>query len=175
MQFKKIHLLLLSVLTFSACQVENNATIDDNAIGNSLSEFSVSSDLDNGFSFEKMSVTVDSVNQNTNSDFIVFQQLGSKGEAQSPFLVQPYLKSSYVLLKQFSNAYDAKVFYDNYNTYSVTGLVFKNTAVPVEPHQIWLVKTNKNQYGKLLITETNFSSTANEPNATVTFKAELLN
>lgn len=169
MLLKKIQLLLLILIVFSACELDDSVEFESSTAS---TQYSVSSQLDNGFSFETMKVINDSSDLISSSDFIVFPQLGEKGELLSPFLVQPLLKSSYALAKQFSNLDDAKKYYDTYNTVSDSGLKFENTAIPVQPFQLWIVKTNTNQYGKILISGTSSSDKANLPVAVVDFYAK---
>lgn len=164
MIIKKIYILLFTLIVFSACQKEEDLPLD----------FSLSSLQDNGFSFERLSVQSNAVNQNMDADFIVMLQLNDSGELQSPFFVQPQLKSSYTLLKQFDNPTSAEQFYNDYTSFTGDNSSFDYNALSIKPFQIWIVKTNSNQYGKVLITSTVTSETNNSLNAVVNFKAELL-
>ncbi len=164
MNLKKIYFLLFATIALSACQNEEELPFS----------FSLSSLQDNGFSFEKMNVQTDAVHQNADADFVVLPQFDDKGELKSPFFVQPQLKSSYVLLKQFDNLTSAEQFYNNYTSFTDENLAFDYNALSIKPFQIWLVRTNSAQYGKILITNTATSYSNNSPNAIVTFKAELL-
>lgn len=171
MIFKKIQILILVIIAFSACQNNNGLPVDNSV---SSADYSLSSAQNNGFSFKIMTVLTDSVNQNINSDFIVLPQLSDKGDLVSPFLVQPHLKSSYALSKQFDNQIDAELYYNAYTSFSETGTVFDYNAIPIKPFQIWIVKTNLNRYGKILIISTSTTSLKNSLNAVVNFKAGLL-
>ncbi len=164
MILKKIYFLLFALLLFSACQNEEDLPFD----------FSLSSLQDNGFSFEKMNVQSDAANQNIDADFVVMPQLDDSGKLLAPFLVQPQLKSSYYLLKQFDNLASAEQFYDSYTSFTEESSTFDYNALSIKPFQIWIVRTNSVQYGKVLITGTATSETNNSLNAVVNFKAELL-
>ena len=164
MFLKKILPLILLLLIFSSCQDNNTVSLD----------YSVGSEQDNGFSFNKMAVLSNDVNQNINADFIVLPQMSDSGKLLAPFLVQTELKSSFLLSKQFDNLMAAEQYYNNYTSFSDNGSVFDYNAIPVKPFQVWIVITNANLYGKILISEASAAYVNNSPNAVVNFKAELL-
>ena len=163
MLFKKYHLLFLLLIIFSSCQDKNIVSF----------EYSLST-AQYGFSFDKMTVLSTDVNQNTNADFIVLPQMNDSGELLSPMLVQPLLKSSYLLSKQFDNLFAAEQYYNSMTTFSENGSIFNNVALSLKPFQIWIVKTNTNLYGKILISQASTGYVNSFPDVAINFKAELL-
>lgn len=170
MKFKKIQFLpLLIIAIFSAC----TADINNNSTPNILNQFSISSKQETGFSFDAMTTVNDTLNTAV-TDFTVLPQLNDSGKLVLPILVQLQLKSNFILSKQFDNLNDAQKYFDSYTAFSENASNFSIYGLTVKPYQVWIVRTNLNKYGKILILTSTTNYLNNSPYAEITFKAELL-
>lgn len=138
------------------------------------SEYSLSSSKDNGFSFDRMNVVNNQIASQIYTDFIVVAGLNETGEFTSPFFTQLEFKTYFVLSKQFDNLQSAQQYFDSYTKMSENESYFDISALPVQPYQIWIVKTQSNTYGKILILSTINYSSNHSTYCTVRFKAEIL-
>jgi hypothetical protein len=138
------------------------------------SEYSLSSGEVNGFSFDKMNVVNKPITTHIYTDFIVAAGLNETGEFVSPFFTQLDFKSYFVLSKQFDNLQSAQHYFDSYITMTEDKSYFDIVAMPVQPYQIWIVKTQSDTYGKILILSTISYSSNHTTYCSVRFKAEKL-
>jgi len=136
-------------------------------------EFTLDSEMHKGFQFENLNI-IDFPNSNDlKPDFIVLAQTSDNGDVLSPFLSQPDLENRFILSEEFDNTESAQAYFDSYST--PENKPFQQFALNVKPNQIWLIKTNSDKFGKILIVSTEFNNIENKPFAKATFKAENLN
>ena len=100
---------------------------------------------------------------------MVLAQTSEIGNVLSPFLSNPNLENRFLLIEEF-NDYETAIDYFNGNT------VYNNEplqqfALNIVPNQIWLIKTNSGQFGKLLTIKTKVDVIDdNKPFAELEFK-----
>lgn len=160
-----IRLLFIAfLLIWTSCDKEKQILTND---------FTLDSETQKGFQFEILNI-IDFPNSNgLKPDFIVLAQTSNDGDVLSPFLSQPDLENRFILSEEFENSESAQAYFDSYST--PEDKPFQQFALNVKPNQIWLIKTNSGEFGKILILSAEFSNIDNKPFARITFKAENLN
>ena len=143
---------------------------------NSKTEFftlntTVTSNIFTGFSFESFNIINYPNKQNTKPDFIVLAQMNETGTVLSPFLSQQDLESRFILSNNFSDYNSAKLYFDTLIT--VSNKTLEQAALGIKPNQVWVIKTNNGDFGKILIVESKTEIVGNNtPFAEIKFKAE---
>jgi hypothetical protein len=156
-------LVLGVLLLFCSCDDDDNPS----------PVYSLNSETYKGFLFEDMKI-IDFPNSiNLKPDFFVLAQTNDTGDVLSPFLSHPDMESRFVLIAEFQDLESAQGFYDSYLTPEDKPL--QQFALNIKPFQIWLIKTNTEKLGKILITETKTSNINNKPFAEMKFKASKMN
>lgn len=135
-------------------------------------EFTLNSESLKGFLFSDLRI-VDYPDSNIKPDFIVLAQTNAHGEVLSPFLSHPDLKGVFKFLKQFDNYESAQTYFDSYS--ELEHETFVQFGLDIKPNQVWLIKTNNDEFGKVLIISTKYNNHDNKPYAEITFKANMLN
>jgi hypothetical protein len=168
-QFKTLLLGLLIVLT--SCEGDDNSksefyTLNTTVTSNISKGFSFK-----GFSFESLNIINYPNKQNTKPDFIVLAQTNETGTVLSPLLSQQDLESRFILSNTFSDYNSAKSYFDTLLT--VENKTLEQSALDIKPNQVWVIKTNNGDFGKILIVETKTEIVENNtPFAEIKFKAE---
>jgi hypothetical protein len=133
----------------------------------------VTSNVFKGFSFKSLNIIDYPNKQNTIPDFIVLAQTNQTGTVLFPFLSQLDLENRFILSKDFSDYQNAKIYFDTLKT--VGNNVLEQVAYEIKPNQIWIVKTENSDFGKILIVETKIGKVENDtPFAEIKFKAEII-
>ena len=157
-------LFIALLLIWTSCDKENKLLTN---------EFTLDSSTHKGFQFENLDI-IDFPNSNDiKPDFIVLAQTSDNGDVLSQFLSQPDLENRFILSEEFDNFESAQAYFDSYST--PENKPFQQFALNVKPNQIWLIKTNTGEFGKILIISTEFNNIDNKPFAKTTFKADNLN
>lgn len=157
-------LFIASFLILTSC--DKDKTLPTN-------EFTLDSVTHKGFQFDNLDI-IDFPNSNDlKPDFIVLAQTNDNGDVLSPFLSQPDLENRFILSEEFDSFESAQTYFDSYSV--PENKPFQQFALNVKPNQIWLIKTNSGEFGKILIISTEFNNIDNKPFAKATFKAENLN
>ena len=163
-QFKIFLLGLLIILT--SCEGDENSTPEFYTLNTK-----VASNIFNGFSFESLNIIDYPNKQNTKPDFIVLTQMNETGTVLAPYLSQQNLESRFVLSNTFIDYNSAKSYFDTLTT--VKNKTLEQFAFGIKPNQIWIIKTNKGDFGKILIVEAKAEIVENNtPFAEIKFKAE---
>jgi len=163
-QFKTLLLGLLIVLT--SCESDDNSKSEFYTLNTT-----VTSNIFKGFSFESLNIINYPNKQNTKPDFIVLAQMNQTGTVLSPFLSQQDLESRFILSNTFSDYNSAKSYFDTLAI--VENKTLEQSAFNIKPNQVWVIKTNNGDFGKILIVETKTETVENNtPFAEIKFKAE---
>lgn len=163
-QYKTLLLGLLIVLT--SCESDYNSKSEFYTLNTT-----VTSNIFKGFSFESLNIINYPNKQNTKPDFIVLAQMNQTGTVLSPFLSQQDLESRFILSNTFSDYNSAKSYFDTLAI--VENKTLEQSAFDIKPNQVWVIKTNNGDFGKILIVETKTEIVENNtPFAEIKFKAE---
>lgn len=158
----KILFVILLVVLFS-CDKEDSKPSD---------EFTLKSNQDTAFSFEKLKVIDFPFNNNLKPDFLVAPHTLENGNVVSPFFSHPDHEFRFFLSDTFENYENAL---SNYNSFVIPdNSHFEQFAFGVKSNQIWLMKTNQNKYGIILIRSAIFNNDNDIPYAETTFKARIV-
>jgi hypothetical protein len=163
MTMKSKILFVIFLVVMVSCDKEKNTPSD---------EFTLKSNQYTGFSFEKLRVVDFPFNQSLKPDFSVLPHTLENGNVVSPFFSHPDLESRFFLSGSFENFENALIEYNNFvipDNYQ-----FEQFAFGVQPNQIWLMKTNKNKHGIVLIISAIFNNNNDTPYAETTFKARIV-
>jgi len=136
-------------------------------------EFTLSSSQYKGFLFEEMQIISFSNTNDSNPDFVVLAQTDENGDIASPFLTHPELERRFYLSNSFDNYEKALSSYNNFEIPENYHLI--QSALNIEPNQIWLIKTNSEKFGVVLIKSTEYNKDNDTPYAEATFKAKKIN
>lgn len=154
-------LLALALLIMNSC---------DRAPNSPSNKFSLNSEQHKGFLFEGLKV-IDSPNSSgILPDFIVLAQTGENGNVLSPFLSNPLLENRFILSKEFEDIETAEQYFESYS--APEDEPFLQNALNIKPYQVWLIKTNNGDFGKILILNSIFKSIDSTPYAEIKFKAD---
>ena len=163
-QFKILLLVILIVVT--SCEGDENSNPGFYTLNTE-----VTSNIFNGFSFVSLNIIHYPNKQNTKPDFIVLTQMNETGTVLGPYLSQQDLESRFILSNTFMDYNSAKSYFDTLTTFKNKTL--EQSAFGVKPNQIWIIKTNKGDFGKILIIEAKAEIVENNtPFAEIKFKAE---
>lgn len=144
--------ILLSILFINGC---------DNSIGptppKTSGEITINSKIENnkatGFSFALGGKIVYPNSNNILPDIIIMVQTDAIGNVLGVFFGSGAgLKPSFNLIHQASNIDSAQAFFNNLNEVSDSN--YSDLAIPVKENQIWAVKSVEDNFGKILIMDT---------------------
>ncbi|MFO7613630.1 MAG: hypothetical protein R6W71_03225, partial [Bacteroidales bacterium] len=160
----KTKILFLIFLTFwVSCDKANNKPSD---------QFTLKSNQYTGFSFEVLKVIDFPFNGNLKPDFLVAPHILVNGDVVSPFFSHPDLESRFFLSGTYENYENALT---DYNSFVIPdNYQFEQFAFGVKPNQIWLINTNENKSGIILIISAKFNNDNDTPYAETTFKARIV-
>ena len=97
--------------------------------------------------------------------------MNETGTVLGPYLSQQDLESRFILSNTFMDYNSAKSYFDTLTTFKNKTL--EQSAFGIKPNQIWIIKTNKGDFGKILIIEAKAEIVENNtPFAEIKFKAE---
>jgi hypothetical protein len=156
---------LISLLIFSA-----SCNKDDESPNN---EFTLTSEVYQGFSFDRFEIFSYSVTDNILPDFVVLVQVNAGGDAVAPFLSHPNYEPRFHLADEFEDLESAQEFFDTYSPSGNPNLL--TNASTIQPYQVWLIRTNSGGFGKILIEQSRLYQQNNTHFAEITFKAARLN
>lgn len=154
----------LVLIILISCDEEENKPSD---------KFTLSSSQYKGFLFEEMQIINFSNTNDSNPDFVVLAQTDENGDIVSPFLTHPELERRFYLSNSFEN-YEKAL--SSYNNFAISeNYHLRQSALNIEPNQIWLIKTNSEKFGVVLIKSTEYNKDNDTPYAETTFKAKKIN
>ena len=157
---QKVWIIGLLLLLFSCDRKEDTPQ----------NEFTINSADFEGFSFESFKVVKYPGFQTP--DFFVLVQIETHGELKGPYLSHPDLETRFFLAGEFEDIESAEAFYISYH--STQEQTLQQFAMNVKPNQVWLIKTNSGNYGKILIIKTKSGQIDDKPFAEIVFRAEIL-
>jgi len=164
MAMKTKILFVIFLVVMVSCDKENNKPSD---------EFKLKSNQYNGFSFEKLKVIDFPNTENLKPDFFLAAQTLDNGDVVSPFFSHPDLESRFFLSDSFENYESALNEYKNFEV--PDNFQLEQFALSVQPNQVWLIKTNREKFGVILIKSAAFNNLNDTPYAEATFKAKIIN
>lgn len=135
-------------------------------------EFTIKSNEYTAFSFEKLKVIKFPFNNNLKPDFLVSPHILENGDVESPLLSHPDLEYRFFLSGNFENYENALAHYNSF--INPDNFQFEQFAFGVKPNQVWLMKTNNNKLGIVLIRSAVSYSDNDTPYAETTFKARIV-
>lgn len=144
--------ILLLILFISGC---------DNSVGptppKTFGEITINSKIENfkttGFSFSLGEKVVYPNSSNIIPDIIIMVQIDEIGNVLGVVFGSGVgLKPSFNLIHQASNIDSAQTFFNNLN--EVPDSNYSDLAIPVKENQIWAVKSVEDNFGKILILNT---------------------
>ena len=93
------------------------------------------------------------------------------GKVVSPFFSSPNLERKFALIDNFENY---EIAFQSFESFKLEdNYIFDKFALPVQPNQIWLVKTGTEKYGIILVTSSVFYEKKDKTSyAEVSFKAK---
>ena len=129
--------------------------------------FTLTSDDMNGFSIESLKI----ISFNQQIDFSVLAHQDETGKVVSPFFSSPNLERKFALIDNFENY---EIAFQSFESFKLEdNYIFDKFALPVQPNQIWLVKTGTEKYGIILVTSSVFYEKKDKTSyAEVSFKAK---
>ena len=156
-------LFLIFLVVLVSCDKENNKPSD---------EFTLKSNEYTAFSFEKLKVIEFPFNNNLKPDFLVAPHILENGDVVSPFFSHPDQEIRFFLSGTFENYENALA---HYNSFVIPdNYQYEQFAFGVKPNQVWMMKTNKNKHGIILIIRAIFNNDNDIPYAETTFKARIV-
>ena len=120
-----------------------------------------------GFSFASGQIIYYPNTNNLKPDFSVYVQQNDTGVTIGPYLAQQDIRRNFYFAKYISIYDSAKLYFDTYKLNKDT--VFGETALSLKQGQIWIIRTNSNSFGKILIFETTSNDNENKPYAEIKF------
>lgn len=151
------------LLIFVSCDKENNKPAD---------EFTLKSSEYTGFLFEGLKIITLPNSNNLKADFLMSPQTTENGDVVSPFFAHPDLESRFYLSGEFENFESALSSFESYII--PDDIQYQQFALFVRSNQIWLVRTNTEKYGVVLIKSAEYNIYNDTPYAETTFKAKVL-
>ena len=167
----KTILLFFSCLFFIASCGKKITNDDDIFTLNSSVEGSLPFRI-RGFSFETMRIINYPNSRNQEPDFLVMAHTDVTGKVLSPFLSSFDLgKNKFAKIDDFDN-HEAAV--QHFSVFTLEeDYEFDIVALPIQPNQIWLIKTENGKHGIILVTSTRFyEKEDNTLYAEISFKAK---
>ncbi|MBW6484468.1 MAG: hypothetical protein K0B10_15615 [Vicingaceae bacterium] len=165
MRTSRIFVISIIFALSVSCEKDNNKPLD---------EFTLKSTDYNGFLFETLKIIPFPNANNLLPDVLVAPHTIENGDVISPFLLHPDIEErKFFLSAEFENITNALESYESFelpNDYQLQQFAFN-----VKPFQIWLVKTNSENFGVVLIKNTEYNNNNDSPYAEVTFKAKKIN
>ena len=106
-----------------------------------------------GFSFDQGAVVEISDSSNIIPDILLLVYMNETGAILGVFLARPdSLVPSFQLLRRFSTLDSAQAYFDNLG--EIPDTTYQDLALPVNVADVWAVKTRRNTFAKILITQT---------------------
>ena len=140
--YRVILSVFLSILISSGCNT-NEPFIEDTS-----DEVTINSD-NSAFSFSYGKAFSIPDTNNIKPDIIVLVHTDQNNNVLGVFFGTDSLRPAFNLIGTFTDIDSAKDFF--YNLKEVPDSNYNSLAIPVNPYQVWAVKTNENKYGKILI------------------------
>ena len=156
-------MIAICLFFFISCDKENSKPAD---------EFTLKSNANTGFLFEKLKIINFPNSNNLKPDFILSPHITANGGVVSPYFSHVDLESRFHLSGEFDSYENALNYYESYILSD--DVHFQQFALPVRPNQVWLILTNNERYGVVLVKSTEFNDNNDTPYAEATFKAKLL-
>lgn len=150
---RTITILLLTLSIFISCKKDSPDPSANILVLNS----SIVNNASNGFSCSKAEIVPS--NSNPTPDFHVLVERDIMGNATGVFLSNSNLEKRFYLKGTFPDLASAKNYFNSCTLSRDT--VFQRLAVSVKPFQIWIIKTNENKFGKILIHEATYKDLNN--------------
>ena len=126
-----------------------------------------------GFSFAEKQIISYPNSKNQKIDFTISAQTNDSGKIVGAFLCNTELTRSFYLANSDSSLDSAKIYFDFYKMNKDT--IFTTFANYIKPGQVWIIRTNNNLFGKILIYETIAKEINKTLYAEVTFQWDQLN
>jgi hypothetical protein len=133
--------------------------------------FTIKSEISHGFSLREMKVLNLAENLDL-IDFLVSSQISDNGEVLGAFLSHPKLESIFMLSGSFPDLNSADIFYNSLTLSDEPAFV--QFALMLNPYQVWAIRSNGGQMGKILILESQAYVEHNTHKSMVKFRAARL-
>lgn len=153
---RTITILLLTLSIFISCKKETPDPSTNILVLNS----SVVNNKSYGFSCSKAQIVP--LNSNPMPDFHVLVESNDMGQPTGVFLSNSNLEKRFYLKSTFAELESARNYFNSCTLSKDT--VFQRLAISVKPFQIWIIKTNENKFGKILIHEATYKDLNNSGN-----------
>lgn len=160
---RKYLLIVIGLSIFISCDKERSKPAD---------EFILKSNAYTGFLFEKLKIINFPNSNNLKPDFVISPHITANGIVASPFFSHIDLENRFYLSGEFDSYENAINYYESYIL--PNDAHFQQFALPIKPNQVWLILTNNERYGVVLIKGTEFNDNNDTPYAEATFKAKML-
>jgi hypothetical protein len=161
-------LLILSLCIICSCEDHNKVTPEFFTLNTKMT----SGQIPDGFSFSDLKIISAPFSSGNKPDFLLSAHTNDFGDILGPMLSHPDLENRFIFVRQFNDLNSAQICFDSISTVSTPQ--WQPFAFDLEPFEIWLVKTNSGQVGKLLILETRTDMINNAPFAEIKFKPETI-
>jgi len=160
---------VISICLIGACEDHDKASAEFYILDTGIS----SNQMSNGFSFKDMTILSYPFSDNNMPDFLLSVHTNETGDILGPMLSHPELENRFVFIKKFADLNSAQYAFDTLSTISSSPL--QPFAFDLTPNEIWQVRTNTGESGKLLIMETKTEKINNTPFAEIKLKAKIIN
>ena len=160
---------VICICLIGACEDHNETTAEFYILDTGISAGQSS----NGFSFKEMKIMSYPFSDNNKPDFLLSVHTNETGDILGPMLSHPDLESRFVFIKKFDDLNSAQYSFDTLST--ISSSPFQPIAFDLTPFEIWQVRTNTGEMGKLLIMETKTEKINNTPFAEIKLKAKIIN
>ncbi|HCY00566.1 MAG TPA: hypothetical protein DG754_10545 [Bacteroidales bacterium] len=151
------------MLVFVSCDKENNKPAD---------EFTLKSTEYTGFLFEGLKIITFPNPNNLKADFVMSPQTTENDDVVSPFFAHPDLESRFYLSGEFESFDSALSSFESY--IMPADIKYQQFALDIKPYQVWLIRTNTEKNGIILIKSAECYIYNDIPYAETTFKAKVL-
>ena len=159
--------LIVFICTVCACDDQNNILPEFYILSTEIP----SGQSPKGFSFKEMSIISFPNSKNIIPDFLLSVHTNETGDILGPMLSQPNLENRFIFIKRFDDLNSAQNYFDTLSTISKSQ--YQTFAFDIKPHEIWQIKTNTGEIGKILLLETKAEKINNTPFAEIKFKAKI--
>lgn len=106
-----------------------------------------------GFSFDQAAVVKISNSSDILPDIQLLVNMNQTGDILGVYLARPdSIVPSFRLLRRFSTLDSAQSYFDNLG--EIPDTTYEDLALPVNVAEVWAVKTSRNTFAKILITQT---------------------
>jgi len=159
--------LIISICTFSACEDQDKIPPEFYILNTEIP----SGQSPKGFSFKELKIISFPNSKNIMPEFLLSVHTNETGDILGPMLSHPGLENRFIFIKRFDDLNSAQNYFDTLSTISKSQ--YQTFAFDIKPHEIWQIKTNTGEIGKILLLETKAEKINNTPFAEIKFKAKI--